>query len=111
MATNKEIATAFLYGEEAKNSNGSFFVENINGVIIAFSYGKHFPIAIKFKDGVFFNGDGYSNTTARHKSLIRATLNDLSDDDLINTTDIKKIVDAIRYDGIRTKTEIIEQKI
>lgn len=108
---NKQIAEAFDYGEEATNSNKSFFVEDVKGVIIAFSYGQHFPIAIKFNDGVLFNTDGYSNTTARHKNLIRDTLGDLTDGDFMNTNDLKRVVEGIRYGDIRTKADLIELKI
>jgi len=111
MTTNKEIATAFQYGEEATTPKGAFYTENIDGVIIAFSYGSHFPICIKFIDGIFFNTDGYSNTTARHKNLILSTLNDLSDSDKTNTDGIKAIVRKVRYSDIRSKAEIIEAKI
>ena len=108
---NSEIAQAFRYGDEATNSNKSFFVENINGVIIAFSYGYHFPIAIKFKDGVLFNSSGYSNTTSRHKSLIRAEIDDLTGEDFLKNEDLKQIVEKVRYSDLTSKAEIIEQKI
>ena len=107
---NKEIAQSFKDGE-ATNENKSFFVEVIGGVSIAFSYGQHFPICVKFSDGVFFNMDSYSNTTARHKNLILSTLNDLSDDEKTNTATIMLIVDNVRYNNVRSKAEIIEAKI
>jgi len=108
---NSEIAQAFSQGIKAENSNKSFYVENVNGVIIAFSYGNHFPIAIKFKDGCLFNSCGYSNTTSRHKSLILATINDLTDEDFLRTEDLKQIVEKVRYSDLTSKAEIIEQKI
>jgi len=108
---NQDIATAFKDGE-ATNENKTFFVEVIDGVTIAFSYGQHFPICVKFSDGVFFNMDGYSNTTARHKNLILSTLNgDLTDSDKINTAQIKNVVSKVRYNDVRSKAELIEQKI
>jgi len=109
---NEEIATAFINGEEAKTPNGAFYVENINSVGVVFSYGNHFPIAIKFSDGFLFNKDGYSNTTARHKNLILALIkDDLTDEDYINTTDIKAVVDKIKYSDVKTKAELILNKI
>ena len=108
---NKEIATAFFNGQKTDDKK-SFFVEVINGVSIVFSYGYHFPIAIKFNDGYLANSDGYSNTTARHKSLILNEIkNELSDNDFKTTNELKVIVDKVRYSDIRTKNEIIEAKI
>lgn len=109
---NQEVAQAFNSDEKAKNPNESFYVEVIDGVTIAFSYGQHFPIAIKFSDGVLFNSDGYSNTTARHKNLILATIkSDLADEDYITTEEIKFVVDKIKYSDVRSKAELIEIKI
>jgi len=108
---NEQIAQAFS-NDESTSDKKSFYVEVVEGVTIAFSYGYHFPICIKFSDGVLFNTDGYSNTTARHKNLILATINhDLTDDEKMNTQQIKAVVDKIRYQGVKTKAEIIEQKI
>ena len=37
-----------------------------------FSYGHHYPLCIRLKDGFIINSDGYSNTTSTHKGhLIR----------------------------------------
>ena len=108
---NEQIATAFQNNEKATNSNNSFFVEIINGVTIAFSYGRHFPIAVKFNDGVLFNTSGYSNTTTRHKNLILSTLGELNDDDKTNTEHLSRIVDGVRFEEIKTKAELIEKKI
>jgi len=94
---NKDIATAFKDGQTATNPNKSFYVEDINGVIIAFSYGDHFPLAIKFNDGYLFNKDGYSNTTARHKSLILLSIKDeLTENDFLNTREIKAVIEKIK---------------
>ena len=109
---NSEIATAFKDGYEAKNSNESFFVEVKNGVTMAFSYGYHFPICLKFEDGVLFNKNGYSNTTARHKNLILSYIkDDLSDEDYKTTEELKEVVSQIRYSDIKSKAELIETKI
>jgi len=109
---NSEIATAFKNSVEATNSNDTFYVEKINGVIIAFSYGRHFPIAIKFTDGVFFTSSSYSNTTSRHKSLILSTLSEvLTNDDLKTASEMCSIVNKIKYDDVRSKAELVLQKI
>lgn len=60
---------------DARNSNGSFYF--IGKVI--FSYGPHFPIAtISEKDPntILFTTRGYSNTTAKHLSWVRAACSD-----------------------------------
>lgn len=39
-----------------------------------FSYGYHFPIATRTDEATFFNISKYSNTTAKHQSLVRGAL-------------------------------------
>lgn len=39
-----------------------------------FSYGYHFPIATRTDGATFFNVSKYSNTTAKHQSLVRGAL-------------------------------------
>lgn len=44
---------------------------------IIYSYGRHFPVARfapEYGDIVLFNNRGYSNSTAKHKSVIRAAI-------------------------------------
>jgi len=44
---------------------------------IIYSYGRHFPVARfapEYGDIVLFNDRGYSNSTAKHKSVIRAAI-------------------------------------
>ena len=69
MATNKEVAEAFATKKGDKKSDTMF----IEGDII-YSYGYHFPIAYRVGDLVFFNVENYSNTTAKHKSLVLSSL-------------------------------------
>lgn len=107
---NEDIARAFSNGEIAKTPN--FFIEEENGVFIVYSYGYHFPIAIKFNDGYLFNKNGYSQSTARHKNLILSYIeNDLTEGDYTNTQELKRIIDGVKYDNILSKAELIEQKI
>ena len=109
---NEQVARAFYEGDTAKNSNESFYIENINGVNVVFSYGSHFPISIKFIDGFLFNKNGYSSTTARQKNLILSYIkHELSDEDFKTTEELKDIVSKIRYGELKTKAELIEQKI
>ena len=69
---NKDIAKA--YATRAKNSaSGSNFY--FEGAVL-YSYGPHFPVAVIRGSRAFFNSDGYSPTTGRHKSLARSALQD-----------------------------------
>lgn len=61
-------AYATCLSSEGKANNMSF-----RGATI-YSYGEHFPIATRTECLTFFNGQYYSNTTAKHKSLVRSAI-------------------------------------
>lgn len=72
---NYELAQAFeriTLGNDQSMQGSNMFAENET----VYSYGYHFPIATKTierlngKPVLLFNKDGYSNTTARHKSHV-----------------------------------------
>ena len=66
---NSELAHVWTTGsqEEGRNANGSFYF--VGDVI--YSYGAHFPIAKKLdRNRVLVTSRGYSNTTAKHISLV-----------------------------------------
>lgn len=66
---NKDVADDFVNGQESRTQH--LFIE---GRVI-YSYGRHFPIALRLLDRVvLFNQDNYSNTTTRHKSLVARAL-------------------------------------
>ena len=73
MINNNDIAKAFSNGETKGKGNNMF----IDGDTI-YSYGYHFPICrrVTINNNIFylFNADGYSNTTAKHKSHVRSVL-------------------------------------
>lgn len=70
---NSDVAEAYANGAENGRTK-HFFIE---GRVI-YSYGTHFPIALRLEPGVYlFNKDGYSNTTARHKGHVRRALGDV----------------------------------
>ena len=58
---------------EATNSNRSFYFD---GDAI-YSYGRHFPIAKHINEKVLFTTRSYSNTTAKHISIVRAACSHL----------------------------------
>ena len=66
---NSELAHVWTTGnqDEGRNANGSFYF--VGDVI--YSYGSHFPIAKKIGGKrVLVTSRGYSNTTAKHISLV-----------------------------------------
>lgn len=70
MKTNQQIAQAFANGATSGKSGNMF----IDGDTI-YSYGYHFPIATRLRDGLYlFNNIGYSNTTAKHKNHVSAAI-------------------------------------
>ena len=40
-----------------------------------YSFGHHFPLAVKCRNGYILNGDTYSNSTSQHQSIIRSMAN------------------------------------
>jgi hypothetical protein len=56
-----------LWGEWIKS------IDNDSRQYVVLSYGQHFPLYIYANDMWFENEDGYSRTTARHKSQARPT--------------------------------------
>ena len=72
--TNNQLARLYSEGKTKGKSNRMFIDGNT-----VYSFGKHFPIAkrlnIDNKEVYLFNSDGYSNTTAKHKSAVRSYLN------------------------------------
>jgi hypothetical protein len=72
-SSNNEAA--HIWASQSQNSGraGNVFFEN--GVI--YSYGRHFPVARfapEFGNVVLFTNRGYSNSTGKHKSLIRRAI-------------------------------------
>lgn len=100
--TNIQVAQAFANGE-TKGQSGTMFIEGFgndrNGRYAAiYSYGYHFPIAIKElgSNQAIFNTDGYSNTTARHKGHVRRALEGMGFDLLqSNTQRLKSQIDHV----------------
>ena len=69
MVSNDDVARAFSCGRSL--TAGNMFSEGD----VVYSYGYHFPIAIRLGGGKYlFNKDGYSSTTGCHKSLVLAQI-------------------------------------
>lgn len=70
MASHEEVAQNWIKG---KKSTGSRMFTD--GRII-YSYGTHFPIAVKLDgDVILFNKDKYSRSTSKHQSHVHSELN------------------------------------
>ena len=66
---NSQVADAFRNGNEQAKTEHLFIEGNV-----IYSYGYHFPIAIKLNNRtLLFNADGYSQTTAKHKGYVKRT--------------------------------------
>jgi hypothetical protein len=72
-SSNNEAAHIWASQSQTNGRAGNVFFEN--GVI--YSYGRHFPVARfapEFGNVVLFTNRGYSNSTGKHKSLIRGAI-------------------------------------
>lgn len=66
---NDTVADLFAGGATEGESNSMFIERNV-----VYSYGHHFPIAVREEGVVYFNSDSYSMTTAHHKGFVRRAL-------------------------------------
>lgn len=120
MAKNENVVNDFIKGISTTKTKHLFIEQEKNGVLILYSYGYHFPLSIKLNDNTFLiNSNGYSNTTARHKSLLCRGLTNLTFKDLekdiknqnnimlFNTEQLKDIIS----NEFKTKLEVIQSKI
>lgn len=59
----------FAVGKERDHykARGNVFFEGD----VLYSYGTHFPLAVKCRNGYILNGDNYSSSTGQHQSLTR----------------------------------------
>ena len=66
MTTHYELSKQYSEGE-TKGTGSRMFIEG-NTI---YSYGHHFPIAVRIKKNLYyFNSEGYSSSTAKHKSYV-----------------------------------------
>ncbi len=69
--TNREIAQRFAKGATSgRTGNKTIYI--VGDVI--YSYGPHWPIAVRKGNQAFINGDKYSVTTSKHTSLVAGQL-------------------------------------
>lgn len=106
MTKNSQVAEAWIRGESEKIKTKHLFFENR----VIYSYGYHFPIAIKLNDCVIVHNNRYSNTTARHKSLVRRAIGNMETIEL-EFEELKRIAENITYFKINNKSELFAWKI
>jgi hypothetical protein len=90
---NRNVAEQFVRGNEKLKTQHLFIEGNV-----LYSYGYHFPMAIRLVLGNEFkfilNNDKYSRTTSRHKTEL---LRELSKEDILsecNTGEMQKIAES-----------------
>ena len=106
-----KIAEEFAYGKTKLKGSRMF----IDGDII-YSYGYHFPIAIRLNSPegfkYIFNSSSYSISTARHKSYVKRVIEE--ENIILETSkmdvfkgvkDIKQIKDIPEFKEIQSKVE------
>ncbi len=72
--TNQQVADDFANGETKGRSN-NMFIEDLKTSTVVYSYGEHFPIAIKTSEFfAYFNSKKYSVTTSIHKGRVKRAL-------------------------------------
>ncbi len=86
---NSDVAKAFANGYNAKTKN--MFTEEFGNVV--YSYGRHFPIAIRIKDGYILNKDKYSPSTSCHQTLVKGAIEENNIVAKLDTDQIKGIIE------------------
>ena len=96
---NADVVDNFVKGFVDGGRTGNVFIEDN----VIYSYGHHFPLGIRFNDGVFaVNCDGYSQSTACHKGLLVRAL-EYDEIVFLDTKDMKRVIDK----KITTKKELL----
>ena len=104
---NNEVAKKFVDGDYEEDLKGSNLF--IKGDAI-YSFGTHFPIALRLKNNVFLiNCEGFSPTTTRHKNYVLRLIESNKENRII-MIDKRKLIDAIN-DGVTEYKEMIVDKI
>ena len=91
--TNQELFHVFASGtqEHGRSANGNVF---FSGDVL-YSYGTHFPIAVRYKGKMLLNADSYSVTTSKHQSYAASAL---------------RHFDCIYLPALRAVAELVQRK-
>lgn len=115
--TNKQVAEAFA---DNKGFGSSLHMYNEGHTV--YSYGPHFPIAHRTgkltaggQEIILFNSNSYSNTTAKHQSLVRLALSDnnyvlveVAGAEQINQTALNEITKRMEEADLKAKRARVE---
>ena len=109
----RHVAIAFTRGATKLGSKNVFIGDRGNTI---YSYGLHFPIAIKLKDGYLFNKDTYSRSTSKQQFYVKQEIGESNIKAYLNTKKLLAIINWIYYDLSKytievTYNEVIAQKI
>jgi hypothetical protein len=99
---NNDIINDFVNTENQTKTNNVFIEKRA-----IYSYGYHFPMALKLSNNVFIlNKDGYSMTTSRHKNALKRAIGNSKIIE-VNTAQLK---DFINQD-IQNENQLILNKL
>lgn len=107
---NKDVVEDFVQGHTSISLTEMLASRTANVFIegrVIYSYGHHYPLGIRMLDGmVCINKDSYSNTTARHKGLLRRKY---SADEIIwlSTVDMGRVI----REKAMTKQDVVLLKL
>lgn len=89
---NTQIAKLFAQ-EETKGTGSNLFIEDN----VIYSYGYHFPIALRLKEDngfkFIFNSSGYSVTTSKHKNYVKCAIGESNILFFVDTNKLKELVE------------------
>lgn len=108
MSRNNEVLEEFAnYGTNEKVKARNLYFE----ADVLFSFGKHFPLCIRLRDGFIINSDGYSMTTTTHKNQILYKISGLNNlKELIKSKKENKHKDIIISDAKDMKNLLDEHE-
>lgn len=103
MLSNKEVAERFAEGYSEGNSGNMFIEGNI-----LYSYGHHFPLAVRLGRVAILNIEPYSHTTAIHRSHARSALlgQGFQIYEVGDTEEVKKISETLKGKWIKDVNEL-----
>lgn len=105
MTTNSELAEKFAKGATHGKANNTF----IDGDTI-YSYGYHFPMATRTKDGFLVNSSRYSVSTSKHQSYVRSALSGTGKPvKEIKIDDLFKEMDKLKEESLRKSKEKLKE--
>ena len=90
---NKQVAHLWAHQSKPSASGSHFFFQGDT----IYSYGGHFPIARLYKGVVLFTTQGYSSTTAHHKSIASSAVSHLKVYHVTNPTKKPSAADLKDY--------------